>query len=261
MQTTIRVLLIEDNPDDAYLVKDALSTTDEYAFQVTVVDRLSTAMEMLLDTADYHVALLDLSLPDSQGIETFVDLYASRVHLPIIVMTGLRDDAMAARMFRLGAQGYLIKGVDDLALLPHAIRYGIEQYALREQARQFECLDRTTKALHGLLEHWPVAVGDAAGPIAIPPALEPVVALCREALWQHAHARHEDEETTALATAFIAAHASPREVIAVHLSAMQAAQDARVWTGNTLDADAYLLLVRVLCALLAHYQQRATTSA
>ncbi len=124
----IRVLLVEDNPGDVFLLTEILSDSEEHMV-IEPVDRLAAALARL-DAGGIDVVLSDLSLPDSQGIETFEQLHAKAGPVPIIVLSGLNDERMALRTVELGAQDYLVKGQVDQALLVRSIRYSIRRAEL-----------------------------------------------------------------------------------------------------------------------------------
>src|SRR5581483_10206435 len=114
-ERVIRVLLIEDNPADVGLIREALDEAELSltldAPQVTLehVARLADGLARLRDS-DVDIVLLDLSLPDSQGLETFVRVEEAAPGTPTIVLSGLADEALAVRAVRQGAQDYLVKG-------------------------------------------------------------------------------------------------------------------------------------------------------
>ncbi len=126
----VEVLLVEDNPDDADLMRETLTESTPSTFQLTHVERLSEALKRL-GQRHFDVALLDLSLPDSKGLETFSRLHSQIPEIPIVVLTGLDDEALASRAMQRGAQDYLIKGQADNGVLVRAIRYAIERQRLR----------------------------------------------------------------------------------------------------------------------------------
>src|SRR5712691_1825874 len=88
-----QVLLVEDNPGDATLIQEMLSEVERADYRCQFADRLSTALAQL-SSASVDVVLLDLSLPDSKGLGTLVKLRASQPGLPIVVLTGLDDEAL-----------------------------------------------------------------------------------------------------------------------------------------------------------------------
>jgi diguanylate cyclase (GGDEF)-like protein len=120
-----RLLLIEDNPGDARLIEEMLKEA-ELRFELKCVDRLSSGIgQIKLDGFD--VILLDLGLPDSQGLNTLVKLNEVKPEEPVIVLTGLEDEATGMRAIKEGAQDYLIKGQIDKNLLARSINYAIER--------------------------------------------------------------------------------------------------------------------------------------
>lgn len=122
----IRVLLVEDNPTDVLLVRATLAAAVGPTFEVTSAAYLEAAI-LLAKAEHYDVILLDLGLPDAQGIATFERARAGFGEVPIIVLSGLGDDAVAMRAVEEGAQDFLAKAgvLDDL--LPRSIRYSIER--------------------------------------------------------------------------------------------------------------------------------------
>ncbi len=122
----IKLLLIEDNPGDARLLQEMLAEARAGSFDVKVAERLSTGLEQLA-AGEIDVALVDLSLPDSQGLDTFSKIHAQAPHVPTIILTGLDDEVLAMNVVRGGAQDYLVKGQVTSTLLTRAIRYAIER--------------------------------------------------------------------------------------------------------------------------------------
>ncbi len=159
MADTIRVLLIEDDPDDIFFVRESLTVNNTQRFELLCETQLAGAIECL-EFEPIDVILLDLSLPDSQGFDTFVELHTVQSGIPIIVLTGLHDNEMALRMLRLGAQGYLMKGRDDLAMLPRAIQYAIDQFHLRETVRYERRWERLGRETDILAQAWLSAAGN-----------------------------------------------------------------------------------------------------
>lgn len=123
----IRVLIVEDDPDDVLILREDLAAAP-VAFEVVVCVSLGDALRRL-DRADIDVAITDLSLPDSQGLHTFHALAAHRAHVPIIVLSGLMDEALALETVQQGAQDYLVKGQCDQRLLVRSVRYAIKRAA------------------------------------------------------------------------------------------------------------------------------------
>ena len=147
-ETPIKVLLIEDDPDDAYRIRETLAAVVAAPIDVYWVDRLATGLEHLA-TDGVDVVLLDLSLPDSQGLATLVRACARAPQVPVIVVSNPEDEALAVKAVREGAQDYLVKGQIDGNLLVRSMLYAIERkraeaelqgYA-RELATKTEHLD------------------------------------------------------------------------------------------------------------------------
>jgi diguanylate cyclase (GGDEF)-like protein len=126
------ILLIEDNPGDARLIELMLAEDPESPFRVSCVDRLSRGLEFLTSEKP-GLVLLDLSLPDSQGLDTFDKVYAHSPTVPIIVLTGNDDHIIALSAVKTGAQDYLVKGKLDRELLVRAMQYSIERKRYQEQ--------------------------------------------------------------------------------------------------------------------------------
>ncbi len=105
----LKLLLVEDNPGDARLLQETLYDVESLKFDIHTVDNLSSAIETL-GLEDFDVVLLDLTLPDSQGLETCMKLRGEYPELPLIVLTGLDDEELALRALHQGAQDYLVKG-------------------------------------------------------------------------------------------------------------------------------------------------------
>ena len=122
----ISVLLIEDNPGDVRMIRELLSEAKGVTFAVECADRLSTGLERL-EKGEIDVVLLDLGLPDSQGLDTFTQARDRAPDFPIVVLTGLDDEATGTAAVRAGAQDYLIKGEVDGKSLARALRYAIER--------------------------------------------------------------------------------------------------------------------------------------
>ncbi len=129
-----RVLLVEDNQGDAGLVRFALRAESgaDYSFSAAHVVRLEDALESLREKP-FDLVLLDLSLPDAQGLETLARIREAAPDLPIVIITGLNDDSMAVEAVRGGAQDYLVKGQTDSHAVIRAILYSIERKRIEVQ--------------------------------------------------------------------------------------------------------------------------------
>ncbi|MDP6355378.1 MAG: response regulator [Planctomycetota bacterium] len=134
---TIKVLLIEDSPTDAHLIKEHFSRAEELEFEVEIGSRLSSGLSRL-NTAKFDVLLLDLSLPDSTGMETVIKARAASPGIPIVVLSGQDDENVAISAVQKGAQDYLVKSRVSSETLVRATRYAIQRHRIQasiEQAR------------------------------------------------------------------------------------------------------------------------------
>ncbi|HEX4946473.1 MAG TPA: PAS domain S-box protein [Blastocatellia bacterium] len=141
--TEVRLLLIEDNPTDVLLLRRALHDISGMTFILTQVERLADGIEQL-QQASFDLVLLDLGLPDSDGISTFTHLHQQFPTVPVLVFTGLDDETIGIRALQEGAQDYVIKYNLDGPLLKRALRYAVERQrimtALQESQRNFQQL-------------------------------------------------------------------------------------------------------------------------
>jgi sigma-B regulation protein RsbU (phosphoserine phosphatase) len=145
----VRVLIIEDNAGDSRLLTELLSESPSHLFQTRTAQRLSEALEMLArNSAD--VVLTDLSLPDSEGLNTFHRIHERAPHVPVIVLTGHDDEALALKTVEAGAQDYLVKGHVDSYLLTRAIRYSVKRAQMENELAEERNLLRNV--INNLLE-------------------------------------------------------------------------------------------------------------
>lgn len=133
-----RVLLIEDEPGDAHLIRSTLGAGQSVNFDITWGTTLAEARALLHDGPPPDVLLLDLSLPDSNGLETVHACRQAAGPLPIIVLTGRDDTDFALRTLDFGAQDYLVKGCFDTESLIRTIRYAISRARLEHRLHDSE---------------------------------------------------------------------------------------------------------------------------
>jgi sigma-B regulation protein RsbU (phosphoserine phosphatase) len=128
---TIKILLIEDNPDDVHFLRMALRKATGITFQVEPFKNLATGMARL-EQGGIDLILLDLTLPESAGLETFTNAKSLAREIPIIVLSGLDDETLALKAVHAGAEDYLVKGRVDSQLITRAIAYAIERAESRK---------------------------------------------------------------------------------------------------------------------------------
>ncbi len=123
--TGIKIFVIEDNPGDLVLIHEMIKDSGlefELENSQTLKEGIKTFKKL-----DYDILLLDLGLPDSDGIETFLKAHNELINKPIIILTGFSDEEQATSAVSKGAQDYLIKGQVDANLLSKSIRYALER--------------------------------------------------------------------------------------------------------------------------------------
>lgn len=148
---SLRILLIEDNANDALAIKIMLESAD-FPFKLEKADTLKSGLDILSEK-QIDVILLDLGLPDSKGLNTFVNLFDEYPDIPIVMYTGLEDEDIAIKALQKGAQDYLVKGEVDSRLLVRAIRYSIERHRLRVELKRMSTeLEKSETRFRDLIE-------------------------------------------------------------------------------------------------------------
>ncbi|NTW49827.1 MAG: response regulator, partial [Chlorobiales bacterium] len=149
----LKVLLVEDNPSDAYLVRELLSRCEKRKYVIEEAHNLNEAIGHL-KKSQYDAVLLDLSLPDSIGLQTFDKVRHAACDIPIVVCSGTSDMAFATKAVQHGAQDYVVKGKFDQHLLSRAIEYAIERQALLIQLRvKNEELEKSEHQQRSIIEN------------------------------------------------------------------------------------------------------------
>jgi two-component system cell cycle response regulator len=138
-----KILLIDENPKDIRRISEWLHQPGENSFSVESADRLSSGLKKL-SVERYSLVLLNLALPDSTGLETFIKVHKQAPDTPIIVQGNITDESVAVSTVQQGAQDYLIKSDLDGKLLIRSIRYAIERQHLLEEIRSLSLVDELT---------------------------------------------------------------------------------------------------------------------
>ncbi len=133
----IKTLLVEDNVGDSCLIRGMLAEARGATFDLKFADRLQAGLEHLAG-GGIDVVLLDLGLPDSQGLETLSQAHAQAPEVPIVVLTGIDDEMLGIQAVKRGAQDYLMKGQVDGNLLVRTMRYAVERKQAEERERQLQ---------------------------------------------------------------------------------------------------------------------------
>jgi signal transduction histidine kinase/CheY-like chemotaxis protein len=144
MERNIKILLIEDNLGDAYLIKEQIEEFANFTYELKNVETLNDALSVLQEQT-FDVVLLDLGLPDSDGINTFLRVYIKNPLIPIIILTGQNDETIWSYAVKNGAQDFLVKGQTDGRLLLGTIQCSIERKNLAEH--ELKAQEREKKVL------------------------------------------------------------------------------------------------------------------
>jgi PAS domain S-box-containing protein len=144
MEKHIKILLIEDNLGDTYLIKEQLEEFANFLYEFKSVETLNDALNILTEQI-FDVILLDLGLPDSEGIHTFLKIYNKNPLIPIVIFTGRSDETVWSYAVKNGAQDFLIKGQTDGRLLVGTIQCSIERKNLVDQ--ELRAQEREKKVL------------------------------------------------------------------------------------------------------------------
>jgi PAS domain S-box-containing protein len=207
-----QVLLVEDNPADVLFLREALAQDALATFELAQVESLGEALQRLAEQA-FDAAMLDLGLPDSQGLPTFQKIHQSAPELPVVVLSALNDEDSAMQAMQAGAQDYLVKRPQEFPFAGRALRYAIERQrsgaALRaseansrniieKSTSAFAILDRDGKILYSNargIQIWkdPQVVGKTVFDILPPEPAESHLQAIRRVIDTHTDARGEIE--------------------------------------------------------------------
>ena len=133
-----RILLVEDNPADAKLAEVYLNDGSAgFDAELTWCPDLQKGIDAIGNSA-FDIVLLDLSLPDSSGIETFTKLHSAAPHLPIVVLSGHEDEKLAAEIVKRGGQDCLAKDMMSGPVIRRAVRHAVERKGIYEELRNMQ---------------------------------------------------------------------------------------------------------------------------
>jgi two-component system sensor histidine kinase UhpB len=148
MEKLKEILIVEDNPSDSTLIKEYLSLAGVQVDNITCPDRLTRVMDLMAQDVQPDLIFLDLNLPDSNGLETFLSINGAFPYVPIVVLSGQSDTDTALQAIQAGAQDYILKGEFDEKSLLKTVQYSIErkrnQIKLQESNKRYEMVSKAT---------------------------------------------------------------------------------------------------------------------
>ncbi|MBF0429973.1 MAG: fused response regulator/phosphatase [Fibrobacteria bacterium] len=151
----IRILLVEDNPDDVDIMREMFMMANFQHIILTFANDLLSGIEKA-NSDDIDIVLLDLSLPDSEGMDTFLSMREQVPDIPIILLTGSHNLALGTRAVQQGAQDYLVKGQENANSIVRSIQYGIERFNLyreldmvnKNMSRELEIAEKIQESIY-----------------------------------------------------------------------------------------------------------------
>ena len=255
----LKVLLIEDNPGDVRLIREMLAEASDERFELTHMEWLDEGLKCLADE-EFDAILADLGLPDSQGLDTFKELWNQVPQVPIVVLTSLNDKMLAVNAVRIGAQDYLVKGQVDGNLLVRAIRYALERHRLLtelEKTRQREQEERERAEAVRNYQHY-VAISHGQG---IDEATDALITEYRDIVVRYVRAIRIKEDRPSdrvqdLARRLAIMGARARDVVSLHLRILnEFSQRAMPADERAFSNDARLVLVELMGNVMDIYRK------
>src|ERR1700677_981425 len=159
MNNGLVILTVEDNPSDLFLLEHMLRSSGLEIRQLYSTDPIGEAYRLLRER-EIHLVLLDLSLPDSWGLRSYMQLKAVVQKIPVIILTGLADTKVALEAIKEGAQDYLVKSELTEGLLAKTIQYSLERKRNLEHLRESnERFNTVVKATNDAIWDWDIAAG------------------------------------------------------------------------------------------------------
>ncbi len=263
-----KVLLIEDNPGDVRLVQTLLCGDRQSRYALVDVPELEAA-QVLLSTQTFDVVLVDLGLPDSEGIATLRKLIDLHFDIPVIVLTGDLSEEQSIGLIKAGAQDYLTKGHIDRELLQRSVDYAIERYRLHaelnqsrrdaERQRELLHLEKLSTARHAS------ATADSFGELSLriadPKIFELLVeeygVFILEAMEQRIHGEIPGLESRiqGFAQRLGALRGKPKDLTEIHVAACRAAmKNAKQRRREGISSESQLLLIEIMGYLALYYR-------
>lgn len=272
VDSPITILLVEDDADDAHLVRSLLDRSARPRFHVSCRSSLAEALaELEVVTPD--AVLLDLSLPDSQGFEGLQSIGRKHRRVPVVVLTGLADAGSGLEALGMGAEDYLLKTGLESEVLVRALRYARERRALQvqlEDLREQERRDREQAAYERLLAPPRTAVtAGLYGAIELREAAPQLYAELVQRYGQLLESHFTDaprpgdhslsRELEVMSESLGLMYAGPRDVIRIHQEALRRHTATATETmARAMTNEGRLMLVELMGFLMAWYRRQAT---
>ena len=263
-----RILLIEDDAGDAALVREMLSRPDRQPIRLAHEQTLADGLYRL-EQHRFHLLLLDIGLPDSQGLDTFKRLQKAVPDIPVIVLTGMDDESLGIKLVQMGAQDYLVKGKLNGSVLHRCIRYGIERRHLVVQLEQ-ERLRNARRLEIGRLEKiheeaFPSTTARMMGQVRLregmPEEFESLTQayaeLLNRAIEQTVYKADHDisRESRSLAERLGFLRATPRDLVEIHTQVTTSDKALKkIQTSTVYPVEARILLLMLMGDLASHYR-------
>jgi DNA-binding NarL/FixJ family response regulator len=263
----IQILLIEDNPGDVRLIREMLSEVSGIVFTVLHADLLQRGVE-LLQSQPFDILLLDLSLPDSRGIDTLSQVLELSVGVPVIIVATDDDESLAARAVAAGAQDYLIKGQFNAAILSRAVRYALERHSLLVRLHTVQ-REAELSSLEQLSQRGPVSVtaqmyGAATLREALPDIFQRLVERYEQVIDQAVEQKFYkvnyalSDKVRAIADQLGFLRAGPRDVVEIHGVALKRRMAASRSTRSQVYIDeGRMLALELMGDLVSFYRNYA----
>jgi DNA-binding response OmpR family regulator len=258
-RSTVNILLVEDNRADVRLVEECLAEFDPAGFALQSAPRLSAALEVLAHQS-FDLMLLDLLLPDSEGLETFRAIFSRFPFLPVVVVTALDDKDTALATLREGAQDYLVKGQITPESLGRSVEYAMERHrTLREELGSLCRLSApagtpVSATLYGQRD---LKGGD---PAAFAELAESYARVVSRSLEEQAYRVEPSAPDDLQQMAQRLGHlwAGPRDVIELHTAVLQSlSSGANIKKIQALVREGRMLVLRLMGYLASYYRYQS----
>lgn len=270
----IKVLLVEDNPGDARLVEIALSDPGPVTYKLDRVGLLSAALRRL-EKDRFELLLLDLSLPDSHGLDTVTAIRSRCEDVPIVVLTGMDNETVALEALRIGAQDYLVKGTATGETLRRTIRYAIERRRILEDLKDHQYVSEEDKReIEKVMECYQDFADKDRSLFCLEAQEDP---LCRrmpkfvediaelydeyfECKVNNSYAPSEKVELSDLVERLADKGAGPHDIMQIHLGCLLKRQNkVKAKTNKTLVLFGQFVLIEVMGRMMNAYRKKNVT--